>query len=51
MMTLFSLGKKIEKQSVIDHEISYSIYFNDLDGNKLELTSYDYEFLHSKLLQ
>ena len=46
---VFSLGKKLEKQSVIDHEISYSIYFNDLDGNKLELTSYDYEFLHSKL--
>ena len=46
---VFSLGKKIEKHNVIDHEISYSIYFNDPDGNKLELTSYDYEFLHSQL--
>lgn len=43
---VFSFGKKITKDSVVDHEISYSIYFNDPDGNKLELTSYDYDYLH-----
>ena len=43
---IFSFGKKITKDNVVDHEISYSIYFNDLDGNKLELTSYDYDLLH-----
>ena len=24
-----------------DHQISHSIYFNDLDGNKLEITTYE----------
>ena len=43
---VFPFGKKIPKDNVVDHEISYSIYFNDPDGNKLELTSYDYDLLH-----
>ena len=43
---VFSFEKKITKDNVVDHDISYSIYFNDPDGNKLELTSYDYDLLH-----
>lgn len=46
---VFSLGKRIERHNVIDHEISFSVYFNDPDGNQLEITSYDYNFLHTKL--
>ena len=45
---VFSFGKKITKDNVVDHEISYSIYFNDPDGNKLELTSYDYDLLYKQ---
>ncbi|WP_420710230.1 hypothetical protein [Nitrosopumilus sp.] len=48
---VFSLGQKIDKHNVVDHDISFSIYFNDPDGNKLELTSYDHEYLHSKFGQ
>ena len=51
MIPVFSLGQKIEKHNIVDHDISYSIYFNDPDGNKLEITSYDHEYLSSKLKQ
>ncbi len=28
--------------TVCDHDVSMSVYFNDLSGNKIELTSYEY---------
>ncbi|MFW0700233.1 VOC family protein [Pantoea sp. R13S299] len=28
--------------SVSDHDVSMSVYFNDLSNNKIEVTSYDY---------
>lgn len=34
---------------VVDHEVSWSIYFNDLDGNPYEITCYDYDDLVGKL--
>ena len=36
-MELFFLQEKVTKEQVVDHNLSYSIYFDDPDGNKLEL--------------
>lgn len=46
-MELFFLKEKVTKEQVVDHDLSFSIYFDDPDGNKLELTCYDY--LKSKI--
>ena len=48
-MELFFLKEKITKEQVVDHDLSYSLYFDDPDGNKLELTCYDHDFLKSKI--
>ena len=37
-----SLPKNIE---IVDHDIQFSIYFEDPYGNPYEITSYDYEIL------
>ena len=34
---------------VVDHGLSWSMYFTDLDANPFEITSYDYNCLKSKL--
>ena len=31
------MKEKVTKEQVVDHDLSYSIYFDDPDGNKLEL--------------
>jgi catechol-2,3-dioxygenase len=36
------LGKAVE---LVDHEVSWSIYFEDPDGNPFEITSYDHAAL------
>ena len=48
-LKLFFLKEKVTKEQVVDHDLSYSIYFDDPDGNKLELTCYDHDFLKSKI--
>ena len=48
-MELFFLLEKVTKEQVVDHGLSYSIYFDDPDGNKLELTCYDHDYLKSKI--
>lgn len=48
-MKLSFKENKITKESIVDHDISYSIYFQDPDGNKLELTCYDHDFVKSKI--
>lgn len=48
-MGLFFLKDRVTKDKVVDHDISFSIYFDDPDGNKLELTCYDYDFVKSKI--
>ena len=48
-MELFFLQEKVTKEQVVDHDLSYSIYFDDPDGNKLELTCYDHDYLKSKI--
>lgn len=42
-------GKAVTAKDVIDHEHSYSIYFYDPDGNPIELTTYDHEFVKNLL--
>ncbi|MDH3339996.1 MAG: VOC family protein [Nitrosopumilus sp.] len=48
-MELFFLKDKVTKKKIVDHDLSYSIYFDDPDGNKLELTCYDHDFVKSKI--
>jgi catechol-2,3-dioxygenase len=33
-----------------NHDVSWSVYFNDPDGNPFEITSYDYEFIRLALI-
>ena len=40
------LGRAIEAE---DHEVSWSLYFSDPDGNPYEITSYEYSSLTSHL--
>lgn len=35
-------GKVLTRQDVVDHDLSWSIYFTDPDQNRLEVTTYDY---------
>lgn len=34
-------GRALTRADVVDHQMSWSLYFTDPDGNRLELTSYD----------
>lgn len=42
--------QKVKTKDLVDHDICYSVYFEDPYGNNLEVTCYDYEFVASKLL-
>ena len=48
-MGLFFMKEKVTKEQVVDHDLSYSLYFDDPDGNKLELTCYDHDYLKPKI--
>lgn len=37
-----SAGVRVTRTDVVDHGLSYSLYFTDPDGNRLELTTNDY---------
>ena len=34
-------GKSVSTLEVVDHDLAFSVYFNDSAGNSLELTTYD----------
>ena len=36
------LGRPVE---MVDHQVSWSVYFEDPDGNPFEVTTYEYEAL------
>ena len=36
------------KMDLVDHELSWSIYFSDPYGNPFEITTYDYEWVSKK---
>ncbi|MDZ5810013.1 VOC family protein [Halorubrum sp. AD140] len=42
-------GDPVTPDDVVDHELSYSVYFTDPDGNLLELTTNDYDEATSRL--
>jgi catechol 2,3-dioxygenase-like lactoylglutathione lyase family enzyme len=42
-------GDPVTPEDVVDHELSFSIYFTDPDGNRLELTTNDYESVATRL--
>jgi catechol-2,3-dioxygenase len=35
-------GRVLTRSDLVDHQFSWSLYFLDPDGNRLELTSYDH---------
>ena len=35
-------GHTLTRLDVVDHDLSWSIYFVDPDGNRIEVTTYDY---------
>jgi catechol 2,3-dioxygenase len=50
----FLLWKQhLEEQEILcrctDHELSWSLYFNDCDGNVHEITSCEYDYVTSRL--
>ncbi len=42
-------GKKVTGKAAADHDKAFSIYFNDPYGNRLELTTYEHEYVRRKL--
>jgi len=42
-------GRPLTPASVVDHGLAYSIYFRDLDGNHLEVTTYDHTRITPRL--
>ena len=42
-------GAAVTAQKVVDHGGAFSIYFCDLDGNALEVTTYDVEAVTARL--
>lgn len=37
------------REAIVDHRLSWSIYFDDPDGHRLEITTYDYEYVAERL--
>ena len=46
---VYFLKRRVVKNDLVDHDLSYSIYFDDPDGNKLELTCYEYDYVKSRI--
>ena len=44
-------GRQLTSKDVVDHALSWSIYFVDPDQNRIELTTYDYEVVRGVLTQ
>lgn len=44
-------GRKLTTKDVVDHELSWSLYFLDPDQNRVEVTTYDYDEVQHALCQ
>ena len=42
-------GRTVTQADVVDHDLSWSIYFRDPDGNRLEVTTYDHAHVAGRL--
>jgi catechol 2,3-dioxygenase-like lactoylglutathione lyase family enzyme len=42
-------GDPVSADDVVDHDLSYSLYFTDPDGNPLELTTNDHDAVAAEL--
>lgn len=42
-------GDAVNRSEIADHEKSFSVYFSDPYGNRLEVTTYDYEVAREKV--
>lgn len=43
-------GERLSSAHVVDHEKSWSLYFNDPYGNPFEITTYEYDAVRKKLI-
>lgn len=44
-------GKRLTRESVVDHDLCYAYYFRDPYGNGLELDCYDYAEIERELIE
>jgi len=42
-------GLKVTRSDIADHLLSWSVYFLDPDGNRFELTCYDYQEIRARI--
>lgn len=42
-------GAPLTRDHLVDHKLSWSIYFKDLDENRLELTTYDVDVVRASI--
>lgn len=40
-------GRQLEKSDAADHSLAWSYYFQDPDGNHLEITTYDHDMIRT----
>ena len=46
-----SRGQRLERDSVVDHDLCYAYYFQNPYGNGLELDCYEYEKVKKDLIE
>jgi catechol-2,3-dioxygenase len=44
-------GSTLSRDDIIDHQLSWSVYFLDPDGNRFEVTTYEHEAVAAQLNQ
>jgi catechol 2,3-dioxygenase-like lactoylglutathione lyase family enzyme len=42
-------GGPLRASDVVDHDLAWSLYFRDPDGNRIELTTYDHGYVRDRL--